>query len=80
MKNHPNLYADLSASSGHNAISRDLEFGHQFLIRRADQLLFGNNYLAKNYQATQFELYEQSELPDTVQTKIFRENARKLLF
>ena len=29
---HPNLYADLSATSGLNAISRDHEFGKQYII------------------------------------------------
>lgn len=31
MRDYPNLYGDLSAGSGFNAISRDLEFGCAFL-------------------------------------------------
>ena len=39
----PNLYADLSANSGFNAVSRDPEFGYAFLERFQDRLLFGTD-------------------------------------
>lgn len=80
MEKYPNLYGDLSAGSGWNAIHRDLEFGRKFLIRRADQLLFGTDYLMPDQNIPQFELYGgQLELPKEVKRKIFRDNAKKLL-
>jgi predicted TIM-barrel fold metal-dependent hydrolase len=81
MKTYPNLYGDLSAGSGAGAISRDLEFGRQFLIRRQDRIVFGTDFLAPAQAVPQFELLEQklADLPIAVKTKIFRENARKLL-
>lgn len=79
MDKYPNLYGDLSAGSGANAIQRDLEFGREFLIRRADRLLFGTDYLANNQEVPQFDLYESLDLPLDVQKKVFRENAKKLL-
>lgn len=80
MENHDNLYGDLSAGSGANAIMRDLEFGRDFLIRRADRLLFGTDYLEPGQDVPQFELYNETlDLPEDVRQKIFRGNARKLL-
>ena len=42
---YPNLWGDLSAGSGAGALARDRAFGQRFLIRRADRLLFGSDYL-----------------------------------
>lgn len=78
MEKYPNLYGDLSAGSGHNAIARDLKFGREFVIRRADQLLFGTDYLANGQDVPQFDLYDQMGLPADVQAKVFRDNARGL--
>ena len=80
MEKYPNLFADLSAGSGANAISRDLKFGREFLVRRADRIMFGTDYLSPGQMVPQFELFEkQLELPDEVQAKIFRDNARRVL-
>lgn len=79
MDKYPNIYADLSAGSGAGAISRDLDFGREFLIRRADRVCFGTDFLAPQQDVPQFELFEQLELPAEVQAKIFRDNARNLL-
>ena len=40
---YPNLFADLSANSGNNAMSRDPEFTADFLTRHQDKLLFGSD-------------------------------------
>lgn len=40
----PNLYGDLSARSGFNAISRDPDFGPAFLEEFQDRLLFGTDF------------------------------------
>ena len=79
MDRFTNLYADLSANSGANAISRDLEFGINFLIRRADRILFGTDTVRPEQKYPHFELFGQMDLPEEVQSKIFRDNARKLL-
>jgi predicted TIM-barrel fold metal-dependent hydrolase len=81
MDKYPNLYGDLSAGSGAGAISRDLDFGREFLIRRQDRIMFGTDFLAPKQGVPQFELFEQklTDLPAGVKTKIFRGNARKLL-
>ena len=79
MDKYPNLYGDLSAGSGLNAIRRDPDFGREFLIRRADRLLFGTDYLADGQVVEQFEFLDKLDLPAAVQAKIFRDNARRLL-
>ncbi|NUQ63889.1 MAG: amidohydrolase, partial [Pirellulales bacterium] len=79
MDKYPNLYGDLSAGSGLNAIRRDPDFGREFLLRRADRLLFGTDYLADGQEVGQFEFLDQLDLPAEVQAKIFRDNARCVL-
>jgi len=43
LADYPNLYGDLSAGSGFNALSRDEEFTAGFLERHSKQLLFGSD-------------------------------------
>lgn len=74
-----NLWGDLSAGSGANAISRDPEFGRAFLLRRADRLLFGTDYLAPGQAVPQFTLLAGIDLPADVRAKIERGNAASLL-
>ena len=40
---HPNLFGDISANSGNNALSRDPGFTADFLKRHQDKLLFGSD-------------------------------------
>lgn len=47
MSKYPNLIGDLSAGSGHNAVSRDPEFGYWFLTEFQDQLCFGTDVCAR---------------------------------
>lgn len=79
MAKHPNLYGDLSEPGGEKAIARDPKFGREFIIRRADQLLFGTDVLMPDQQIPQFALLDSLELPEDVQYKIYRGNALKLL-
>jgi predicted TIM-barrel fold metal-dependent hydrolase len=79
MDKYPNLYGDLSAGSGAGAITRDPKFGREFLVRRADRLMFGTDFLAPGQEVPQLALYRQLDLPEDVQAKIFRDNARRVL-
>jgi predicted TIM-barrel fold metal-dependent hydrolase len=40
---YPNLFGDLAANSGNNAMSRDPDFTRDFLQRHQDKLLFGSD-------------------------------------
>jgi predicted TIM-barrel fold metal-dependent hydrolase len=39
----PNLYADMSANSGNNALSRDPDFTREFVVRHKSKLIFGSD-------------------------------------
>jgi predicted TIM-barrel fold metal-dependent hydrolase len=43
MRKYPNLHGDLSAGSGYNAITRDLDFGLKFMEEFQDRLYFGTD-------------------------------------
>jgi predicted TIM-barrel fold metal-dependent hydrolase len=43
LADYPNLFGDLSANSGNNAMSRDPEFTVEFLNRHRDKLFFGSD-------------------------------------
>ena len=80
MKDYSNLYCDLSAGSGSNAISRDLPFGQEFLIRNQDRICFGTDYLQPGQAVPQFELFnELLKLPADVYQKIAHDNTLKLV-
>jgi uncharacterized protein len=79
MDKYSNLHGDLSAGSGAGAIARDLDFGRAFMLRRADRLMFGTDFLSPGQDVPQFALVRRLQLPSDVEAKIFRDNARKLL-
>jgi len=43
LSDFPNLYADLSANSGNNALSRDPGFSREFIARHKSKLIFGSD-------------------------------------
>jgi len=43
LRDYPNMYADLSAGSGLNALTRDEAFTRDFLTRHQDKLLYGSD-------------------------------------
>jgi predicted TIM-barrel fold metal-dependent hydrolase len=43
LRDYPNMYGDLSAGSGLNALTRDEAFAREFLTRHQDKLLFGSD-------------------------------------
>ncbi|HEU0122455.1 MAG TPA: amidohydrolase family protein [Bryobacteraceae bacterium] len=45
---YPNLWGDLSANSGNNALSRDRDFARDFLQRHQNKLLFGSDCSCKD--------------------------------
>lgn len=79
MEKYPNLYGDLSEPGGYSAIARDRKFGREFLIRRADQLLFGTDFLMADQEVPHFDLFNSLNLPEDVQYKIYRGNAIRIL-
>jgi predicted TIM-barrel fold metal-dependent hydrolase len=72
---YTNLYCDMSAGSGRNALSRDPEFAKQFLIEFQDRILYGRDYFDNEHQ----EFLNNLGLPEKVLRKIYSENALKLV-
>ena len=50
MRKYPNLYADLSANSGANAIMRDKDYGISFIKEFSDRLFFGTDTYNKDQE------------------------------
>ena len=83
MRQYPNLHGDLSAESGYNAISRDPEFGYQFLEEFQDRLYFATDK-AKVQQETPIvayfrEIQQKGQVSSDAYEKITWKNATKLL-
>ena len=73
--NHKNLYADLSAGSALYALQRDLDHAAGFLTRYADRLLFGRD----QYEQDLHEFLQSLELDESVRSRIYTENALRLV-
>jgi predicted TIM-barrel fold metal-dependent hydrolase len=84
LADYPNLFADISAGSGLNALQRDEEHARGFLQRHQDKILFGSdcNDAVGRGPACQGWLTIQTirRLAAThgVERKILHENARKM--
>ncbi|MBF88970.1 MAG: hypothetical protein CMG75_04780 [Candidatus Marinimicrobia bacterium] len=72
---HSNLYADLSAGSGLNAIRRDKIYAKTFIEDFSDRLLFGRDYFGSELIKTINEL----ELAGSVKESVLSKNAMKLV-
>ncbi|MFT5086211.1 MAG: putative TIM-barrel fold metal-dependent hydrolase [Planctomycetota bacterium] len=75
LRQHENLYADLSAGSGLKALQRDASFGRQFLIDFQDRLLFGRDY----FDTRLMDFIQEQNLPAVAYDKITYQNAQRLL-
>ncbi|MBN1807619.1 MAG: amidohydrolase family protein [Planctomycetes bacterium] len=70
-----NLYCDLSAGSGYNAIDRDREHGKEFLTKYQDRVLYGRDYTDNRHQ----EMLREMGLPGEALEKILGGNALNLV-
>jgi len=71
----PNLYGDLSAGSGCNALKRDAAFATDFVLEFQDRLCYGRDYFDNQHQ----EFLNGLDLPPTVLDKIYCGNALALV-
>ena len=85
LRKHPNLYCDLSAGSGANAMMRDEEFAMKFFAEFKDRILYGCDICdVSNTHPFMFndwlnKMVEEEKLPIDIYRKIVRENAIRLL-
>ena len=83
MRRYPNLYGDLSAGSGHNALARDPDYAAEFLNEFQDRLLFGTDICAPDTPTPLAGfltgLRDAGRIGEDVFRKVARENAVRLL-
>ena len=85
LRNYENLYCDLSAGSGSNALTRDREHAARFIEEFSDRILYGCDICAKvntfpfDFDAFLTSMRESGEISEENYRKIVRENAVKLL-
>lgn len=83
MRRYPNLWAEISASSGANGIRRDPEYGVRFLNEFQDRVMFGTDVCGPKdpFRMVDYlkELRANGKLPEAAFQKIAHQNARRLL-
>lgn len=83
MREYKNLYVDISAGSGYNALNRNLNYTKAFLNEFSDRVLFGSDicYHDDVIKQSSFmnKLLDENYINEEVYDKIARENAFKLL-
>ena len=75
----PNVYGDLSAGSGFNAINRDPAYGKWFLETFKDKLLFGTDLCRYGQQVPNIAQLRNAGISKEALRKITRANAERLL-
>ncbi len=75
LSKYDNLYADISAGSGRIALSRDQEFGRQFIIDFSHKLMYGTDYFDREH----LDLLKSYDLPAEVFQAVTEGNSRKLV-
>lgn len=85
LSDYPNMYGDLSAGSGLNALTRDEDHARAFLQRHQDKLLYGSDCNDRAgsgaaCQGSQTIAVVKRLIPSPdIRRKLFQENARRLL-
>ncbi len=79
MDEYENLYADISAGSGWNAISRDEEFYMGFLDRHWDRLMYGSDIMFASHYIPQVKWMHELDIDAAKKYAITDGNARRIL-
>ncbi len=83
LRQYPNLSVDLSANSGYNAISRDLDFTQSFLQEFQDRIYFGTDicYEGQTFKTAELliTMANENKITSKVLKKIAQENFMKLV-
>lgn len=85
LRKYPNLWCDISAGSGWNALSRDPDYAEKFLDEFQDRILYGCDICAvenaHQYLMDEFlrKMYAEKRLSHDAWRKIARDNAIRLL-
>lgn len=75
LRQYPNLYCDISAGSGLNAISRDRSFGKDFILEFQNRILYARDCFDNAHQ----DYLNSLDLAKGVLEKLYSGNALKLV-
>ena len=75
----PNLHADLSANSALNALSREPQYGREFVLKHWRKLMFGTDWFVREQEPRMIQLLDSMALPEEAKRAIFSQNAARLL-
>lgn len=78
LQEYPNMYADLSAGSGYNAITRDPEFTAGFIARNWEKLMFATDYLYVGQELGQIRWIRETPMDEKHRAAIAAGNARRV--
>lgn len=82
-RRYENLYGDLSAGSGYNALARDKEYAVEFLNEFQDRLMFGTDICMPDTPTPLvgflLELRDEKLISEEVFRKVAKENAQRIL-
>lgn len=81
LEQYPNMYADLSAYSCHRALTRDLTYAREFLVKFFRKLMFGTDRFVNGYMEDPITLtlIRALELPEDAAYALFRGTAEQVL-
>ena len=79
MADYPNMYSDLSAGSGFNALSRDIDFTHGFIERNWRKLMLGTDYLHPWQPLPQVEFLREFPMSDEQREAIMGGTAERII-
>ena len=85
LQDYPNMYGDLSANSGQNALIRDEVHAVDFIKRNQDKLIYGsdcNDLIGRGPScigARTIQIIRRLISDRTIQDKVFSKNARRII-
>lgn len=86
LRKHKNLVCDISAASGYNALSRDLEYTYEFFDEFSEQIVYATDISSPPYHKTAKNIadildegYLSGNISSAVYSRICRENSIRIL-
>jgi len=79
LQKYTNLYADLSAGSAYNALTRDPDYTTGFIERNYRQLIFGTDYLYSGQELPIIDFIKNLPIDERCRSAIMQGNAERLL-
>ena len=79
LQEYPNMYADISAGSGYNGMTRDPEFTQGFIERNWSKILFATDYLSAGHERGHVAWVLETPMNEEHRAAIMEGNARRII-